>query len=298
MPPIISEQQVFSPVDLESALRFLAERRDEGWRPLAGGTDVMVGLYRDRVGGNRWLNLSRLRPQLAGIRGEDELIRIGALTTMTELRASSLLREVCPLIGEAAAAVGAVQIQNRATVGGNIINSSPAGDTLPVWLALDAELELVSARGVRRVPYGQFAIGYRRTLLEPDELLAAIWIRARRDNATRMYFRKVAPRAAQGLSKLVFAAIAEVRAGVYRQVRLAFGCAGPTPLRARRAEQLAEGASPSQSLGQEVAELLTRDLAPIDDARSTADYRLRVAKNLVREFIAGELGSTLPPTSS
>ena len=90
----------------------------------------MVGLYRDRTGGSRWLNLCRLRPQLAGIGRVDQLIRIGASTTMTELRSSSLLDEVCPLIGQAAAAVGAVQIQNRATVGGNIANSSPAGDTL------------------------------------------------------------------------------------------------------------------------------------------------------------------------
>lgn len=291
MPPIISEQQVHSPTDLEQALRFLEDHRDEGWRPLAGGTDVMVGLYRDRAGGDRWLNLSRLRPQLAGVRREDHQIRIGALTTMTELRASLLLAEVCPLIGQAAAAVGAAQIQNRATVGGNIINSSPAGDTLPVWLALDAELELVNSRRSRRIPYAQFLNGYRRTLLEPDELLAAVWIRPRAEGTWRMYFRKTAPRAAQGLSKLVFAAIAELKDECYRNVRLAFGCAGPTTLRAMLAEQRAEGERPSLRLGQEAAELLTRELTPIDDSRSTADYRLRLAKNLVREFLAGHLGS-------
>lgn len=155
---------------------------------------------------------------------------------------------------------------------------------------LDAELELVSARRGRRIPYDQFATGYRRTVLEPDELLAAVWIRPRRDRAARMYYRKVAARAAQGLSKLVFAAVAELHEGRHRNVRLAFGCAGPTTLRARSAEQRAEGEPPSSSLGRAVAELLPRDLAPIDDARSTADYRLRVARNLVCEFLAGHLG--------
>lgn len=294
MPPIISELQVHTPADMEQALRFLGDRRDEGWRPLAGGTDVMVGLYRDRTGGNRWLNLSRLRPQLAGIRQEDQLIRIGALTTMAELRSSSLLDDVCPLIGQAAAAVGAIQIQNRATVGGNIINNSPAGDTLPVWLALDAELELVSMRCCRRIPFGQLMNGYRRTVLEPDELLTAVLFSPRFDGVSRLYFRKVAPRAAQGLSKLVFAGTAELNGGCYRNVRLAFGCVGPTTLRARTAEQRAEGEPPSLLLGRQVAELLPRDLSPIDDHRSTADYRLRVAKNLTREFLAGHLGDIRP----
>ncbi|RPI77446.1 MAG: hypothetical protein EHM42_13820, partial [Planctomycetaceae bacterium] len=260
MSTMISDQQVHTPNRLEDALQFLADHCDEGWRPLAGGTDVMVGLYRDRTGGSRWLNLCRLRPQLAGIGRVDQLIRIGASTTMTELRGSSLLDEVCPLIGQAAAAVGAVQIQNRATVGGNIANSSPAGDTLPVWLVLDAELELQSIRGCRQVPYIQFLTGYRRTVLEADELLTAVLFAPRSGAMSRMYFRKVAPRAAQGISKLVYAAIAELAGGCYRNVRLAFGGVGPTTLRARTAEQQAEGEPPSLRLGEQAAELLARDL--------------------------------------
>ncbi|MGE5194205.1 MAG: FAD binding domain-containing protein [Deltaproteobacteria bacterium] len=290
--PIISEQQVHTPRSLDEAVRFLAEHRDEGWRPLAGGTDLMVGVYRDHVGGNRWLNLSRLRPQLAGAGREADNIRIGALTTMAELRHSRLLAEACPLVGEAAAAVGSAQIQNRATVGGNIMNNSPAGDTLPVWLALDAELELVSTRGRRRIPYCQFLTGYRRTLLEPDELLTSVVISARRDGQSRFYFRKLAPRAA-GISKLVFAAVAGLEGGRFCNVRLAFGCAGPTVLRARAAERSAEGQAPSLSLGATAAEQLASELSPIDDHRSTADYRLRVSKNLTREFLAGHLD--LPP---
>lgn len=290
MPAIISDHLVQTPVSLDEALRFLADRQGEGWRPVAGGTDVMVGIYRDRMDGNRWLNLSKLRRQLAGIGREDDLIRIGALTTMTELRTSRLLETVCPLIGQAAGVVGAVQVQGRATVGGNIVNGSPAGDTLPVWLALDAEIELSSIRGRRRVPHRQFMIGYRRTVLEPDELLTAVLLRPRKDELQRLYFRKIAPRAAQGISKVAFAAIAGLRDGRYHDVRLAFGSMGATTLRAPLAERLVEGEVPSLFLGEQAAETLCRDLTPIDDQRSTADYRLRVARNLVREFVAGNLG--------
>jgi CO/xanthine dehydrogenase FAD-binding subunit len=214
---------------------------------------------------------------------------------MSALRRSSLLAEVCPLIGRAAASVGAAQIQNRATVGGNIANASPAGDTLPVWLALDAELELASIRGRRRIPYSEFMTGYRTTALAADELLTAVLLRPRDDREQRVYFRKVAPRAAQGISKVVFAGVADVVDGCFRHVRLAFGSMGPTTLRARAAERAAEEQAPSLALGEQAAALLDSDLKPIDDGRSSADYRLRVARNLVREFLAGRLGDTNRP---
>ena len=290
MTAMFSEQLVHTPQSLTAALQFLAEHRDEGWQPLAGGTDVMVGLYRDATGGNRWLNLSQLTTELAGVICDGNSIRIGASTTMTQLRQSSLLQEQCPLIAQAAASLGAIQIQNRATVGGNIANSSPAGDTLPVWLVLDAEVELQSANGTRRMAYEQFLQGYRRTALRPDELLAAVRFVPRQEATSRWYFRKVATRRAQGISKLVFAGLADVIDGRLRDVRLAFGSAGPTALRARSAEQSAEGAVLSTETGVCAADCLPNDLSPIDDYRSTADYRLRVARNLVREFLAGHLG--------
>lgn len=290
MAAIISDHCAYTATDLLDALEFLSAHGAEGWRALAGGTDAMVGIYRDHTGGNRWLNLSRLRPQLAGIRRDGDLISIGALATMADLRKSPLLERACPLIAQAAAVVGAAQVQNRATVGGNIVNGSPAGDTLPVWLALDAELELASVRGCRRIPYSQFMTGYRRSVLQGDELLTAVRFRPRADASLRYYFRKVATRAAQGISKLVFAAIAGLSDGRYCGVRLAFGSMGPTTLRASSAEHRAEGEPPSTWLGEQAAMTLVGELSPVDDPRSSADYRLRVAKNLVREFLAGNLG--------
>jgi CO/xanthine dehydrogenase FAD-binding subunit len=228
---------------------------------------------------------------LAAIGREGDLLRVGGLATMTELRRSSLLRAACPLIAQAASVVGAIQIQNRATVAGNIVNASPAGDTLPVWLALDAAIELHSVRGVRRLPYARFMAGYRRTAREPDELLTAVLFQRPGSGTVRLLYRKIGTRAAQAISKVVFAGIASLdESGLYRDVRLAFGSMGPTPLRAGAAERFVIAAHPEADLGRRAAELLPQDLCPIDDLRSTADYRMRVARNLVREFVGGHLG--------
>ncbi|MFM7071712.1 MAG: FAD binding domain-containing protein, partial [Planctomycetota bacterium] len=290
MPAIVSGLRVYTPATVAEAVAFLAEHHGEGWRPLAGGTDVMMGLYRDRRGGVRWLNVSRLRSDWGRIAWEGDELRIGALATMAELRESTVALLAHPLIGEAASVVGAVQIQNRATVGGNIANGSPAGDTLPVWLALDAELELASLRGVRRVAYERFMVGYRHSVMEPDEFLTAVVIQRPQPGPHWYLFRKVAPRAAQGISKVVFAATGQITGShgtdespadlVWNGVRMAWGSMGPVTKRSYAAEKCAEGSRPSPELGREAAAFLENDLSPIDDARSTAAYRIAVARNL------------------
>lgn len=290
----VSALRVHTPRSLREALAFLSEHADEGWRPVAGGTDVMVELERGKAAASRWLDLHPLRPELGGIGGtEDGRIRIGGSSTMTELRRSPLLRRACPLIAQAAATVGAIQIQNRATVAGNVANASPAGDTLPVWLSLDAEIELVSASGTRRVPYRDFTPSYRRTVLRPDELIAAILFAPLRPEGTRVLFRKVGTRAAQAISKVVLAAVLHTGAdAAYDDVRLAFGSMAPVPKRAVAAERAATGLPPGPEAGAAAAAALGADLTPIDDVRSRADYRSRVAANLVRELLAGRLGET------
>lgn len=302
MPAIVSNLLVRTPATVAEAVAFLAEHAGEGWRPLAGGTDVMMGLYRDRRGGNRWLNIARLRPELGRVEWDGDELRIGALATMADLRESAVARAAHPLIAEAASAVGAAQIQNRATVGGNIANGSPAGDTLPVWLALDAEIELTSNRGARRVAFERFMTGYRQSVMAADELLTAVVIPRPQSGEHWYFFRKVAPRAAQGISKVVVAATGSIEArgslredespatGVWRGVRLAWGSMGPVTKRAYAAERSAEGRKLALELGIEAADMLETDLRPIDDARSTAAYRMAVARNLTREFLSGNLG--------
>ncbi len=293
MPSIITNQQVFTPRSLTEALQFLVDHRAERWRPVAGGTSVMWQLHHHHADTTRWINLAPLRAELAGIHDDGNGIRIGALATMTELCRSAVLHEACPLIRQAATSVGGVQLQNRATVGGRIISNSPAGETLPLWLALDAGIELTSHDATRCVPYQQFMTGHRQTAIEPDELLTAVRFPVPEYSNRRLLFRKVAARSAGAIGKVMVAAIANLDAeGRYRNVRLAFGGMGPLPLRALAAEQRVDGNRASDSLGEQAANALALDLTPIDDHRSTADYRMRVARNLTRAFVAGHIGQT------
>jgi CO/xanthine dehydrogenase FAD-binding subunit len=286
-----------SPASLDEALAFLAERADEDWTPFAGGTDVMVGLEFGTETRTRWLDLSRLGGELGRIEGDGAGVRVGGMATMTALRRSELLARTCPLIAQAAATVGAAQIQNRATVAGNLVNASPAGDTLPVWLVLDAEVELTSAAGVRRVPYRDFTPAYRTTVRRPDELVTAVlYAPPPGAHSTHILFRKIGTRAAQAISKVVFAGMAHVDpAGTLVDVRLAFGSMAPTPVRAAAAEAAATSRPFGPETGRAAAARLAEDLAPIDDVRSTAAYRRRVSENLVREFLAGNLGHEFAP---
>jgi CO/xanthine dehydrogenase FAD-binding subunit len=174
----------------------------------------------------------------------------------------------------AAREIGGPQIQNRGTIGGNIANGSPAGDTLPVLAAADAMIVVTSVHGDRRVPFVEFYTGYRRSVLRPDELLAAVEIPA---VAGRQWFRKVGTRAAQAISKVVMAGIDPGRG---RAPRIAVGSVAPTVVRLPSTEAaLGSGASLADA-----QDILLDEIHPVDDVRSTAEYRRRVAANLLASF--------------
>jgi CO/xanthine dehydrogenase FAD-binding subunit len=264
----ISTLELIEPRSLKHALDVLRDRQPVA--PLAGCTDVYVLLNAGTSPGSRYLNLWNL-DALRGITGHDGVVSIGALTTFGEIMRSAVVRRRMPALVAAAREIGAVQIQNRGTLGGNVANGSPAGDSLPVLAAVDATVVLRSARGVRRVPFNGFYIGYRKTVMRPDELVAAIEIPPVHG---RQWFRKVGTRAAQAISKVVIAA---VRAP---GPRIAFGSVAPTVVRVPRTEAVLAGGG---SIDDAVATLVT-EIAPIDDIRSTAEYRRRVACNLLRQF--------------
>lgn len=254
-------------------------------RPIAGGTDLMVALTGE-LGDppERVIDLWRL-DELRGIALDGNSVSIGALTTYTEIRRSALCREHVPALVEAAATIGAAQIQNRGTLGGNIANASPAGDTLPVLLALEAAFVLGSARGERTVPADAFWTGYRRTALAQDELVLRIRIPLAAGRETR--FRKIGTRRAQAISKVVIA-LSYVDAGPsgpWSGVRLALGSVAPTPIRARTTEAALEGRPPTPETADRAAETLAGELAPIDDVRSTAEYRRLVAARVLHRLI-------------
>jgi CO/xanthine dehydrogenase FAD-binding subunit len=268
----ITHRTLFRPRSLKEALRMM---RDEGpLTPLAGCTDLYVALNFGTLAETKFLDLWGL-DGLRVISARAGTLSIGALATYSELIRSWLVRRRLPMLSAAAREVGGVQIQNRGTIGGNVANGSPAGDTLPVLAAADAIVVLKSASAVRRVPLTNFYAGYRRTVRRDDELVVAIEVPRVRG---RQYFRKVGTRAAQAISKVVMAAVAGA------SPRVALGSVAPTVIRATRTEAaLARGASI-----EEAQHTLAEELTPVDDMRSTAEYRRRVAANLLARFITGD----------
>jgi xanthine dehydrogenase small subunit len=249
----------------------LAMLRDEGpLLPLAGCTDVYVTLNFGTQPATRFLNLWGLG-ELRGIEAMEGGLRIGALATHTELQRSPLVLARLPMLAAACREVGGVQIQNRGTLGGNVANASPAGDTLPVLAAADAVVVLRSVDGERRVPFNELYTGYRATVMRPDELIVAIEVPAVEGG---QWFRKVGTRAAQAISKVVMAAVRGERP------RIAIGSVAPTVVRLRGTEEaLANGASI-----EDAQAVLMREVTPIDDLRSTAEYRKRVCANLLARW--------------
>lgn len=279
-----------------TAPRSLAEAYDllagASWRPIAGGTDLMVQLTGE-LGEppERLLDLWRI-DELRGITHDAQAITIGALTTYTELRRSPVVAEFLPALTEAAATIGAAQIQNRGTVGGNVANASPAGDTLPIWLATDAEIVLGSARGDRAVPAAEFWPAYRRTARADDELVLAI--RVPLAAARQMRFRKVGTRRAQAISKVVMALAwrspDDSPTAPWTDVRVALGSVAATPVRAHAAEAALEGAAPDPDATDRAVAALVGEIHPIDDVRSTAAYRRTVAGRVLHRLVRDEGG--------
>lgn len=240
--------------DLQHALSMLSE----GYRPIAGGTDVMVLFEAGKLEHKKWISIRDVR-DLRFIDITPDHVTLGALTTYTDIRRSKILAAEFPLLVQAAALTGGIATQNRGTIGGNIANASPAADTPPALLVYDAEVELVCQRTSRWIPYTQFHKGYKVMDLAPDELLTSIRL-PRRFADWHHFYRKVGTRRAQAISKVCFAGL---RKG--DEIRVALGSVAPTPI-------FIEGSDLSA-------------ISPIDDIRSTARYRLKVAKNLMQEFL-------------
>lgn len=271
----VSDLELLQPHSLRDALALLAGTGVPV--PMAGGTDLYVALNAGTLQAQRFLNLWPV-PQLRRIEQRDEVLSIGALATFTGLIRSSLVKRRLPMLVAAAREVGGVQIQNRATIGGNVANASPAGDSLPVLAVAQAAVVLQSAAGERRVPFGEFYTGYRQTVRRPDELITHFEIPP---VGPGQWFRKVGTRAAQAISKVVMAAVRGP------EPRIALGSVGPTVLRLPQTE-----AALSRGEGIDAAvRVMEAEIRPIDDLRSTADYRRRVAGNLLRRFWAETAGS-------
>ena len=279
-----ADYELVAPGTLPAVLSLLA-KEPGSWLPIAGCTDVMVQYAAGTLPARKLVSIWNL-PELRRIEVFPEEIRIGAACTYTDLRESEIVRSEFGLLSSAASWTGGIANQNRGTIGGNIVNASPAADSLPALLVYEAELILVSVRGERRVPYTNFHVDYRKTKLAPDELVRAVCL-PRRFSGYYAHARKVGPRKAQAIAKVCLAALGKIEKDVAVDIRLAMGSVAPVPLRLTETERTVSGRRIAPELIRQASQAAAKEVRPIDDIRSTARYRAGVAGNLVAEFLRG-----------
>lgn len=278
----VPDYKLTTPASLADALALL--KTEPGvWKPFAGGTDLMVLLEAGKLDHRNYINIWNLN-ELRGINVNDSHVSLGALTTYTDIQENPVLRREFPMLCQAASETGGLAIQNRGTLGGNIINASPAADSPPALLAYDAEIELVSTNGSRWLPYQGFHTGYKKMHIGAEELLARIRL-PRNANDLIHYYRKVGTRKAQAISKVCFAAVGNTIGERIGDVRIALGSVAPIVIRCVQTENALRGQKLDDELITSACDTLAREISPIDDIRSTANYRLRVAKNLLADFL-------------
>jgi CO/xanthine dehydrogenase FAD-binding subunit len=273
---------LIAPKSLDAVLQILADSPDH-YTPIAGGTELMVALGAGRLQPKKLVSLWGLE-ELRFIEETPDAIIIGAGTTFTDIRKHPVITRELSLLSQAASWTGSLANQNRGTLGGNIVNASPAADSPPALLAYDAVLTLISVRGTRTIPYRDFHLSYKKTALACDEVLLSIAI-SRNVNGYKTYIRKVGTRNAQAISKVAIAALAHMSNGRIDDIRIASASLRETPARLVATEQsLLDQPITPKTIARARAAVL-REVVPIDDIRSTAKYRAAVAANLIEEFL-------------
>jgi xanthine dehydrogenase small subunit len=283
----LADFPVECPASLDDALALLARHagRPGGATPLAGATDLYVPFAAGQLKATTFVSLHGVAELAQPPRWDGDTYRLHALNTYADCRRDPRVAGRLPLLVAAARELGALQIQNRGTWAGNIANASPAADGVPVLLAYEASVELASVRGRRVVPLDGYFTGYKTSVRAADELITAIDVRVPAAGATQ-YFRKVGTRRLQAISKVVAAGVLERDAGgTVTAARLALGSVAPVTLRARRVEAVLLGSHLDEATIAAAEQAVHEDIAPIDDVRSTRDYRARIAARLVRAFV-------------
>ena len=277
-----SEYELVSPGTLAGILELL-HREPNGWLPVAGGTEVMVQYGAGRLASHRLVNLWDIA-ELRQITETSAALTIGGGCTFTQLREHAVVQQHFPLLAQAASWTGSIANQNRATIAGNIVNASPAADSAPALLAYDAELELISTQGTRRIAYADFHLGYKKTALLPGELLLAIHLQKRFDGWFR-YGQKTGTRNAQAISKICVAGVGKLLDGHVEALHIGMGAVAPTPLRLLRTEESLLGSQLTERAIANACRVLDGEISPIDDIRSSQEYRRRVAANLLEDLL-------------
>jgi len=276
-----ADYELVSPGSLAAVLALLAEQPNT-WTPIAGGTELMVQFAAGRLAARRLVNINGL-PELAQITVSSEEITIGAGVNYTTILNHPDISRELPLLARAACRTGAIANQNRGTLGGNLVNGSPAADSPPALLAYAAEVSLISVRGTRRIPYADFHTAYKVTALAPDELVLAVHIP--RTTYTHQCIRKVGPRNAQAISKVAFAGVLTLTDGLVTTIRIGLASVSHSPFRCRNTEASLLDQPLTSEVISEARVALLAEIAPLDDIRSTARYRNQVSANLLEEFL-------------
>lgn len=269
------------PKNLAEALQLQAREKTRGTL-LAGGTDLMVQWVSGTPPPARATSLWNL-PELCEIEIHDDDILIGAGVTHAFLGDAKPIHRHLPALIAAAATVGAIQIQARGTLGGNVANASPAGDTAPALLVTGGTVLLASLSGIREVPLDRFWTGYRKIDARPDEIILAF--RLPKKGAAKERFRKIGTRKAQAISKIMTASRIHVKSGRIVAAAIALGSVAATPIRLTQVEELLIGQTLTPQLVAKAEQLAQASIQPIADIRSSAEYRRWVAGRLVRDAL-------------
>lgn len=282
MRAVVPEYQIVNLPTLEEVLNKISLEPSE-WKVFAGGTDLMVLFESGKLKNKNFLNINHFQ-ELKTIRATEHFIEIGAGVTYTQLQSDPTIRADFPLLIDGAFLTGAKAIQNRGTIGGNIANMSPAADTPPSLLVYDAKLVLRSSHGRREVAYKDFHIDYKKSVLKPDEIIEAVLVPCHQ-GITKHFYRKVGTRSFQSISKIGFSAVARTDDTGIVWARIALASMGPKPVLAEKTNAFLAGKVLSEDIIAQAKDIFAAELHPIDDIRSTANYRKTVSCNLLQEFL-------------
>ncbi|MGA9584051.1 MAG: FAD binding domain-containing protein [Terracidiphilus sp.] len=277
-----AEHDLIAPGSLAAVLDLIASAPGQ-WMPIAGGTELMVAFAAGRLNFTKLISLWGIE-ELRFIESKGDELVVGAATTFSDLRASAAVATDFPLLDKAASWIGSIANQTRATLGGNLVNGSPAADSSPALLVYDAEIELISVRGKRRMPYREFHTGYKQNVMTADELLYAVHL-PRRFTQHRQYLRKVGTRRAMAISKVALAATALIKGDVIAEIRVGAASLAPSPTRLIATEAVLSDQTLTPNLIEAARQALLTEAQPIDDIRSNAQYRKVVGANLLEEFL-------------
>ena len=266
------------PSTMEDAIAAL-KANDEPYL-LAGGTDLLIGIKSRAV-------MPKCLIDMKGISGLEGIeynggFKLGALTTVRDIEVSPLIREKIPVLSQAAATLGSIQIRNRATIGGNLCHGSPAADMAAILLAMNCKVSIASDEGERTIGLDQFFTGPNSTVVREHEVLSQIIIPKKTEQFKGVYL-KHSPRKAMdiGIVNIAIVLDADLTKGLCNQVMIALGAVAPTPIRAKKAEALLNGKELKPERIQKAAEAASNEAKPITDFRATAGYRKDLVKSLV-----------------